>query len=197
MISKLLCTDVLAIHCRHNLIFVGIGTTLHIFRADTFELEKKIDCLYPNNIHGIVEGPNNKLAVFGANIFSTYYIEIKDGTLEIKEDIKKKCLNDWIIAAKWFTFSGCDYLVNLSAHNSVCVYNTSNNHCQEKWCEEKCILYTGSIFVKSNKDLVVFGGTVFQEILIWELDHATCSNEVMPVLHRLQGHNLYTTQSQN
>nr|XP_033338866.1 WD repeat-containing protein 6 isoform X1 [Megalopta genalis]XP_033338867.1 WD repeat-containing protein 6 isoform X1 [Megalopta genalis] len=189
MISKLLCTDVLAIHSRRNLIFVGVGTTLHIFRADTFVLETKIDCLYPNNIHGIVEGPNNKLAVFGANTFCTYHICINEETLQIKEDNNKEFLNNWIITANWLTFSKCDYLVILSAHNSVYIYNTSNKHYQEQWCKEKCILYAGFIFVKNNKDLVVFSGTVFQEILIWELNPINCTNKAMSVLHRLQGHN--------
>ncbi|XP_078050638.1 tRNA (34-2'-O)-methyltransferase regulator WDR6-like isoform X2 [Augochlora pura] len=189
MISKLLCTDVLAIHCRGNFIFVGVGTTLHIFRADTFVLETKIDCLYPNNIHGIAQGPNNKLAVFGANTFSTYRICTKEDTLQIKEDSNKEHVTDWIITVKWFTFSKCDYLVILSAHNSLYIYDTSNNCYQEKWCKEKCILYAGFIFVKSNKDLVVFSGTVFQEILIWELNPINCSNKAAVVLHRLQGHN--------
>lgn len=61
--------------------YAGIGCTLHIFDADTGKIEGKIDCLYPDNIHGIVEGPKNKLAVFGANSFCTNVVYKKEGTL--------------------------------------------------------------------------------------------------------------------
>ncbi|XP_031827082.1 tRNA (34-2'-O)-methyltransferase regulator WDR6 isoform X2 [Nomia melanderi] len=189
MISKFLCTDVLAIYCSRNFIFVGIGCALHIFNTSTFKLEKKIDSLYPYNIHGIVGGPNDKLAVFGANYFCTYTVHTKEKTLEIKEDTKKICLKDWIIASKWFAHCGIDYLAILLAHNNIYIYNTSNEHYEETWCEEKCILYAGHMLIKSNKDLVVFSGTVFQEILIWQVNHASCSMETVPILHRLQGHN--------
>lgn len=53
------------------IINTGMGPTLYIFQhskfGENYELRDKLDCLYPNNIHGIVVGPNNKLAVFGAN----------------------------------------------------------------------------------------------------------------------------------
>ncbi|XP_076618371.1 tRNA (34-2'-O)-methyltransferase regulator WDR6-like isoform X1 [Colletes latitarsis] len=189
MISKLLCTDVLVIRCVNNLIFVGIGCTLHIFDADTYNFEGKIDCLYPYNIHGIVEGPNNKLAIFGANFLCAYNIYKKQGTLVIKESYSKKCLNDWIISAKWFILGGYDYLAILLAHNNVCLLDTFNDHCQNIWCEEKCILYAGSILVKSNEDLIIFSGTVFQEILIWEVNHTSSYLQDISVLHRLHGHN--------
>lgn len=43
-----------------------MGSALYIFDKDSYELKSKLDCLYPNNIHGIIVGPNNKLAIFGA-----------------------------------------------------------------------------------------------------------------------------------
>lgn len=50
--------------------------------------------------------------------------------------------------------------------------------------------YSGFILVKNNKDLVIFSGTVFQEILIWEVNHIFAHNKTTSVLHRLQGHNV-------
>lgn len=55
------------------------------------------------------------------------------------------------------------------------------------------IRYGGSIFVKNQKDLVIFSGTVYQEILIWEINYSYSCIEVSPVLHRLHGHNVSIT----
>lgn len=44
----------------------GMGPTLYIFEKESYRLKNSLDCLYPNNIHGIVLGPDNKLVVFGA-----------------------------------------------------------------------------------------------------------------------------------
>lgn len=185
MFSKLLCTDVLAIRCIDNLIFVGVGCSLYIFNVNTYKLEKKINCLYPYNIHGIIEGPDNKLTVFGANYFCTYKIYYEQETLIIKEDLNKKELNDWIITVKWLLYDGHNYLCVLLAHNNVCIYDIFNECYQNTWCEEKCILYAGFI-LNNDKNLIIFSGTVYQEILIWEVNYAI---ETSPVLHRLQGHN--------
>ncbi|XP_053970887.1 WD repeat-containing protein 6 [Hylaeus volcanicus] len=188
MISKLLCTDVLAIRCVNNLIFVGIGSTLHIFDGDTHKLEEKINCLYPYNIHGIVEGPNNNLAVFGANFLCFYNIYKKHEALTIKEGSIRKYLNDWIITTNWFVHKEYNCLAVLLAHNNVCLLDTFNECYKDIWCEEKCILYAGSIVVKNNQDLIIFSGTVFQEILIWEVNHTSVYTK-RSILHRLQGHN--------
>ncbi|XP_076239379.1 trafficking protein particle complex subunit 31 isoform X2 [Calliopsis andreniformis] len=190
MISKLLCTDVLVIRCVNNFIFVAIGCTLHIFDADTFKLEKKLNCLYPYNIHEIVEGPNNKIAVFGANFFCSYVIYKKQGTLVIKENIGKRHFEDWIITAKWLRFCECDHLAILLAHNNVYVYDTYNDCHQGIECEERCILYAGTILLqKKNEKLIIFSGTVFQEILIWEVNYTSSCFSNASILHRLQGHN--------
>lgn len=48
--------------------------------------------------------------------------------------------------------------------------------------------YGGSISGETVQDLVVFSGTVFQEILIWKLNYGTAHDKNMKVLHRLIGH---------
>ncbi|XP_034191161.2 tRNA (34-2'-O)-methyltransferase regulator WDR6 isoform X2 [Osmia lignaria lignaria] len=166
-----------------------MGCTLHVFGTDTYKLEKKINCLYPHSIHGIIEGPNDMLAVFGANFLCAYNIQKNQGTLIIEEVFSNKCFDDWIIAAKWLTSDGYDYLSVLLAHNSVCIYDSSKERSQNVWCKEKCILYGGSMFVKNQKDLVIFSGTVYREILIWEINYSYSCIEISPVLHRLHGHN--------
>lgn len=48
--------------------------------------------------------------------------------------------------------------------------------------------YGGSISGTSAENLVIFSGTVFQEILIWRIGESLSNNEDAPVLHRLTGH---------
>lgn len=48
--------------------------------------------------------------------------------------------------------------------------------------------YGGSISGETVQDLVVFSGTVFQEILIWKLNYGTAHDKNVKVLHRLIGH---------
>lgn len=43
-----------------------MGSMLYVFDRNSYELKSKLNCLYPSNIHGIVVGPNNALAIFGA-----------------------------------------------------------------------------------------------------------------------------------
>lgn len=51
------------------------------------------------------------------------------------------------------------------------------------------IRYAGSILNNSNRDLIIFSGTVYQEILIWQINY-NYHSRISPVLHRLQGHNV-------
>lgn len=43
-----------------------------------------------------------------------------------------------------------------------------------------------------QENLMIFSGTVFQEILIWKVDSNHDSNKSVPVLHRLTGHRVST-----
>ncbi|XP_015190391.1 PREDICTED: WD repeat-containing protein 6 isoform X2 [Polistes dominula] len=45
-----------------------------------------------------------------------------------------------------------------------------------------------NVYCETIKDLVIFSGTVFQEILIWKLDYATDHDKNAKILHRLIGH---------
>nr|KAF7427407.1 hypothetical protein H0235_007101 [Vespula pensylvanica] len=168
MISKLLCTDVLAIHSIDDYIFVGIGCILHIFKKyEIYELEYKLN-FNSHNIHGILKASNNYLIVFGAKCLCIYDIDKTKDTLLLKQTFDTIWFNDWIIAVKCLNIDTQIFLIILFAHN---------NHS-----------YGGSISGETVQDLVVFSGTVFQEILIWKLNYGTAHDKNMKVLHRLIGH---------
>ncbi|XP_039303311.1 WD repeat-containing protein 6 isoform X2 [Solenopsis invicta] len=168
-----------------QIITTGMGSTLYIYKHCKFE--DKLDCLYPNNIHGIVVGANNKLAVFGAKSICICDIEIACDIRIRKQSTDQ--FNDWIIATKWISFKEQMQLAILFAHNYISIYDTCNKTSQIIRCEETCILYGGSISGTCQENLVIFSGTVFQEILIWKIDNGHYDlNKRMPVLHRLTGH---------
>ncbi|XP_029178864.1 WD repeat-containing protein 6 isoform X1 [Nylanderia fulva] len=191
MISRLSRTNVLAIRCLEDLVLVGMGPTLWVFEhskfCENYELKEKLDCLYPNNIHGIVVGPNNKLAVFGAKSICICNIVNQRGEITFVKQSTDQ-LNDWIIAVEWISIKEQMQLAILFAHNYLCIYNILDKSTQVVHCTEKCILYGGSISGTCQENLVIFSGTVFQEILIWKIDNNYDINERMPVLHRLIGH---------
>ncbi|XP_071571195.1 tRNA (34-2'-O)-methyltransferase regulator WDR6-like isoform X1 [Temnothorax nylanderi] len=186
MMSLLLRTDVLAIRCVGNHVLVGMGSMLYLYKDCKFE--RKLDCLYPSNIHGIVVGINNELAVFGArSICVCNIVEIVDDVSISKQSTHQ--FNDWIIAVKWISFKEQMQLAILFAHNYVSIYDVLNKTSQVIHCEETCILYGGSVSGTCQENLIIFSGTVFQEILIWKIDNRPCDvNKSMPVLHRLTGH---------
>ncbi|XP_017887106.1 WD repeat-containing protein 6 [Ceratina calcarata] len=190
MSSKILYTDVLALCCTDDFLFAGIGCSLHIFDVKTYAFQVKLDCLEPHIIHGIVNGPNSMLTVFGRNLFCAYTICRSIDSTAIDIVVTKQQVPDWIITAKWSTINGSNCLCLLLAHNSVCIYNPGLKTAARYntfTCTEKCLLYAGYISVKDNGNLTIFSGTVFQEILIWEVDH-TNNNEAF-VSHHLKEHN--------
>lgn len=90
--------------------------------------------------------------------------------------------SDWVLDAKWIDD---DTLSLVCMHNKIQIWNSSLQFELENECEDKCILYSGHIYSES-KNVTVFSGTVFSEILIWKLQ--SVSKYKSPVLKRLKGH---------
>ncbi|XP_012532224.1 WD repeat-containing protein 6 isoform X2 [Monomorium pharaonis] len=163
-----------------------MGSILYVYKHCKFK--RKLNCLYPNNIHGIVVGANNKLAVYGARSICICDIVEIECDIRIRKQSTDQ-FNDWIIAAEWILFKEQVQLAILFAHNYISIYDISNKTFQTIRCEETCILYGGSLSGTCLENLVIFSGTVFQEILIWKMDNRYYDlNKRMPVLHRLTGH---------
>ncbi|XP_012270919.1 WD repeat-containing protein 6 isoform X2 [Orussus abietinus] len=106
----------------------------------------------------------------------------------VKQPQKTFHFDDWIIAVKWLQQIDEKQIVILFAHNYVCIHNVNTGEQKHISCKEKCILYGGSIFDDYLKNLIIFSGTVFQEILVWQLDNSMSSKKDASILHRLIGH---------
>ncbi|XP_065560001.1 tRNA (34-2'-O)-methyltransferase regulator WDR6-like isoform X3 [Artemia franciscana] len=103
------------------------------------------------------------------------------------QKIQESCssLEDWVQTIKW---SSDGSLFCLLAHNyAMSLFHNDLSVINVFVCEEKCLLYSGHIEGEDVSNMVLFAGTVFQEILIWsptlQNSSATCR-----VLHRLKGH---------
>ncbi|XP_046616157.1 WD repeat-containing protein 6 isoform X1 [Neodiprion virginianus] len=187
--SELLSTDVLAVLSVGDYIFVGIGYTLRVYKKSTNNFISKLDVCYPDKIHGIVKGPGNYLAVFGGKQIGI--VEVKSSNKTVLTTLYNAVhrFNDWVIAASWCSSNNePSKLAILFAHNCLYVYDWLKNEAKEFQCEEKCILYGGSVTSDKADNFVVFAGTVFQEIFIWAVRNFNIGEEV-PILHRLRGHN--------
>ncbi|OWB56032.1 hypothetical protein B5S28_g1922 [[Candida] boidinii] len=150
--------------------------------------ERKI--IPKNKIHGIkfnrqqYSDSNNEddiiIAIWGGrSLIISKLSDLKDENYKIKELF----VGDWIMTCE---FSNCGKkLYVLNAHNCVTTINIeflnnlkieSENH-----CNEKSILYSGTIRVLKNNKILICAGTVMSGILLWELN--SCK-----LLHNLTGH---------
>lgn len=186
MLSLLLCRDILAIRSIDKYIIVAIGNKLHIFNKSTTKLIKIIKTLHQDVIHEIVKA-DKKLIVFGGKYLSIFQLQYTINDIIIKNE-STHCFDDWIIAIDLFTTTDCVNLYILFAHNNLYLYNIISRKSTNLWCIEKCILYSGRISCENSSEAVIFSGTVFQEILIWQVNSNEENSLDIPVLHRLLGH---------
>lgn len=102
---------------------------------------------------------------------------------------------DWVLNIYWLDD---DYLAVITANNTVLKYDlkTQDINRQVK-SQENCILYNATFVAVDNEsdpweNLIVLGGTVFQEIIIWSPAHPEKYVD-KPILQRLKGHNVCNT----
>lgn len=121
-----------------------------------------------NKIHGISTG-FDKILVVGGRSFCV----IEDG-----KPLVEKAINEWIITGE---FLDINTLVLLTSHNVIYKIDLRTFELVEKiHCNEKSILYSGSIRVGENRT-VVAAGTVMDGVIIWDLD-------TKEIIHTLTDH---------
>ncbi|KAK0176366.1 hypothetical protein PV328_000510 [Microctonus aethiopoides] len=182
-----LCCDVLAIRCIEKFIVAAIGNQLHIFHQSTKKYVDIINTNHGDNIHEIIRVIGDELIVFGGRCLTVFEFQIKNEQI-IVEKKSSHYFNDWIIAASVTPDDVEENICILFAHNNLCIYNTLTKNMENIWCEEKCILYAGFISIYNSNEIVIFSGTVFQEILIWKINTKNKYSSDLPVSHRLKGH---------
>lgn len=155
---------VTAVKLHGKFIYVGYGPVLKIFNRDEHdELVFSQQIFKRNKIHSIaVRG--SKIAVSGGRSFAVF----EPFNNEVK--VIEKAINEWIIAVE---FVAETRLLLLTSHNEVLDIEVSDAPAfkllQKIHCNEKSILYSGSIRVLSDSSVYIAAGTVMHGVIIWNL----------------------------
>lgn len=154
-------------------VIVGYGPILKVFKVDQNSNVRQIystRAFKRNKVHGIAVSEGS-LAVFGCRSFAVFPVDWMSGIFPLQ--IKEKAVNEWIIACEFY---GLDQLLLLTSHNEVIRVaigdlNLFQFFVQEKiHCNEKSILYSGSITISTSGQILVAAGTVMSGVLIWNLN---------------------------
>ncbi|XP_043272802.1 WD repeat-containing protein 6 [Venturia canescens] len=186
MLSASLCSDILAIRCINEYVCIGAGNYVDVYHSERRETVAKLKVFENDNIHDIVKGPSNELFIFGGKNLSICEFLIDENTVKLKLYTVER-FHDWIIALAWNHHENSTSLSILFAHNSLKFYEKNSKKAHTLQCQEQCILYGGSLLAK-REETIVFSGTVFQEILIWQAKNNLQYSNNIAVLHRLKGH---------
>ncbi|CCE78192.1 Piso0_000809 [Millerozyma farinosa CBS 7064] len=177
-----------AIKLVSNYILCGYGPILKVFKLDEDDREKLIfkkKVINRNKIHHIaVSVSGNKVIVSGGRSFKVLnFSDIISNSAQV-DDLREKCINEWIICSE---FLSDDYCIILTSHNivykvDVKASNSSQDFyiCDKIHCNEKSILYSGSLSVIEGK-VIVAAGTVMNGVIIWDLEKRT-------IIHNLVDH---------
>lgn len=151
---------------------------------DTEKSLTHVEIFQGQSIHGIVISKKSELIVYGGKLICLIHLSISNGIL-VATVINKYSLKDWILKIKFID----NYLLAITAHNNASLINATTGDEEKHYTsEEKCILYSAEIVCDENAELtnnLIFGGTVFSEIIIWKTEYTNKCNQI---LHRLQGH---------
>ena len=151
-----------------DLIFYSMGSCLCV---ENFEKKKKIFekiLIDGGKIYGI-KIYDNLLYVFGQRIFKIYQFSFKDDMFELKEQLTFES-KFWILDAKKIEL---DKIVLGYSNNSVEIFELKDFKFKSlKYLKGtlNCLLYSMTIFGDSLNDLKVASGTIFHDILIWNIE---------------------------
>ncbi|XP_018328267.1 WD repeat-containing protein 6 isoform X2 [Agrilus planipennis] len=176
-------TDVTAINFVRGYIFAGIGNCLYITNR-TSKSVQVVNAFKKEPVFTIKFSSNaDKVLVCGCNTFVIFSFNHNNGLC--KKLTSNFYYPDWLLTAEWINNDNA--IAAVSMHNKLVIWNCQDfvNVC-ESVCEERCILYSAHIAGKRLGKLIIFSGTVFNEILIWSPN--VKSNELCLVLTTLKGH---------
>lgn len=159
---------VTAIKVHKSSIFVGYGPIFKVFEIDALSnlISLKINqrAFKRNKIHSI-DVLGSKVCLAGGRSFAVV-------DLSSESHIQEKAINEWIVASK---FLDTNTFLLLTSHNEVLEINIRDmdlfkfNVTEKIHCNEKSILYSGSITVTETGKIYVAAGTVMSGVIVWDL----------------------------
>ncbi|KAK6458115.1 WD40-repeat-containing domain protein [Scheffersomyces xylosifermentans] len=159
-------------------ILAGNGCILKIFKVN--RETNKVSTVFSqqvfkrNKIHNISVSPSGeRVVVNGGRSFAVLNLtELINSTDKIR--ITEKAINEWIITSE---FLGENQLLILNSHNTIYHLDVSDKEPGQKFklldtidCNEKSILYSGSIRLLDDGRILIAAGTVMSGVLIWEMN---------------------------
>lgn len=177
---------VTALKIHTNYIICGYGSILKIFKIEknsNHQLVFSRQILNRNKIHNISVSPcGTRIILSGGRSFIV--LNINDLLNTKHASSKEKAINEWITSTE---FLDKNTVLILTSHNIVYKVNVSGMESNKNFeivdrihCNEKSILYTGSIRIIDRKALIA-AGTVMGGVIIWDLDSRQ-------ILHNLTDH---------
>ncbi|ODV65218.1 WD40 repeat-like protein [Hyphopichia burtonii NRRL Y-1933] len=168
-----------------NYVVAGYGSILKVFSVekDDVSLIFSSQIFKRNKIHHIsFSEKGEKLCVSGGRSFKV--IEF-DSLVRKQYDYKidEKAINEWIISTEFLNEST---LLVLTSHNVIYKVDVSSSVGHYSvldmiHCNEKSILYSGSIRILADKTVLISAGTVMNGVILWNLN-------TRQILHNLTEH---------
>ncbi|PNF20195.1 hypothetical protein B7P43_G16418 [Cryptotermes secundus] len=182
--SQYIITDVTTVKFIGQWIIAGIGGCIHVFETQSGKFITREKIFEGQRVHNIFAGRNQNIAVIGGKMVRIFKLE-REGNF-VLSTYASWAADDWIQYLHWLD---CGNIAIVTAHNVVSLWNSRTGEKErEIFCEVNCILYCALLDGLSWSDLVVFTGTVFQQILIWAPASVEEDTVNSPVLHTLKGH---------
>lgn len=162
MTAVAFCGDVLC---------VGEGPRLKVYKWKTGQLVGDRKVFPRNKIHGIrVSG--NWLVLWGGRSF--VILSVNDF---MDEEIRPKRLYDWITYAEFALNNVNGVFVYIqTAHNTILSISKQLRVVNSSACEERSILYSGTILPLPEGDALIAAGTVLGGVVVWRLSDKTVSH---------------------
>ncbi|XP_022256267.1 WD repeat-containing protein 6-like isoform X2 [Limulus polyphemus] len=197
--SSFLGTHVTALTFHENVLLVGEGPNILVYENTSWKCFYKMKVFKAANIHGIRNCSCDNdfklpfVAVYGSKFLSVLKLSAED-SLEIIQGQHK--FEDWILDVCWLRNKNIGspseeqrFLAIVLAHNTVLLWNWRESRIQHKIeCEVKCILYSASFLGNVWEKLILAGGTVFKEVVLWPPSGTLNENKRISPFHRLTGH---------
>ncbi|PNS14247.1 hypothetical protein CAC42_6760 [Sphaceloma murrayae] len=179
-------------------LFAGEGPYLRIYDRRSETLIQSTAIFSDTSIHGILlEGRDTRrILIWGASLVTV--ISVLPGLqkghgLDVQVVVNPTRCPDWILEGRWSENrdEASPRAALVTAHNALLILRVdeANNTgtVEAATSQSKSILYCAALYWQSNHQIVVAGGTVFGQIVVWSA--ALGAQQVTAQLHKIfSGH---------
>lgn len=156
---------VTAIQFNGGSLFTASGPVLKEYDWQSGVLKRQKQIFPRNKIHGIQINGHN-IAVWGGRSFSLFSF---DEFTNADQKIVVKKIPDWICSVAFAKGQANCHVFIQTAHNSIICADEALRVVDIVGCEERSILYSGTILPLDGGDALIAAGTVLGGVVVWRL----------------------------